>query len=202
MQMKFDFKGIWVEWTQWRFYCTGYRFIRAYFWSLLAWGVPKSGGGIGSGGVCSLCRARTEGCCWGPAGGEVKEEEYISLESSARPISKSWNWRLSLRNHPCANLTSCGLILKFWSRKPPADLPLCWLNLLWTQIRVLEQKTSCRLTSECWGRKDGPFPAVECGLLSMGVGCPGQVPGSSSSWPMQRAGTWSLPECPANKRRM
>ena len=67
------------------------------FWS---GGVPKSRG-----------RAGTERS----TGSETEEEECVSLESSARPSSKSWSWRVSVRTHPQVlgqegwHLPSCGM---------------------------------------------------------------------------------------------
>ena len=139
--MKFDFKGIWVEWTQWGFCCAGSKFIRAHFWSLLVWGSPQEPGGWG--GLS----------CW---------------QSRDRKVCRQWDGggRVRLPGEVCQ-----------------------------TQFQELElEGERADSPPKCWGRKDGTFPAVECGLLSMGMGSPGWGPGSSSSRPMHRAraGTWSL----------
>ena len=120
--MKFDFKGIWVEWTQWGFCCAGSKFIRAHFWSLLVWGSPQEPGG----GVCPVGRAGTERS----AGSEMEEEECVSLERSARPSSKSWSWRVSVRTHP----PSAGA-----GRMAPSQLwnVVCWAWVWAAQAGVL-----------------------------------------------------------------
>ena len=145
--MKFDFKGIWVEWTQWGFCCAGSKFIRARFWSLLVWGgSPRAG--VGRGFVL------------------LAEPGQKGLQAVRRRRKSASPWRAL-----------------------PDPVP-----------RAGAGGWACGLTPKCWGRKDGTFPAVECGLLSIGMGGPGQGPGSSSSWPMHRAGTWSLPKCPCKRR--